>query len=91
VGPEACCVTFGWVPTYRHSIRLDDVVGVEIVAYRAIREHGFWGIRTMPSGERVLTARGNQAVRVFLRDGRCVLIGTQRPEELARALGSRCA
>lgn len=86
VMPNAVCVTFGWVPTYRHVVSLSEINSVEIVTYRAIREYGFWGIRTTRHGERVLTARGNRAVRLHLIDGTRVLIGTQRPEELAAFL-----
>jgi hypothetical protein len=86
VSPGQCRVWFGFVPTYRRAIPLDAVKSVEIVTYHAIRDHLFWGVRTTRAGERVMTARGNRAVRLHLRDGTRVLIGTQRPEELAEAL-----
>lgn len=83
VTPGACQVWFGWVPSIRRTIPLAEVRRVEIVEYRAIRDHGFWGIRTTRDGERVMTARGDRAVRIHLADGSRFLIGTQRPEELA--------
>lgn len=86
VDPRACRIWFGWLPTYRRVIPLAEVARVEVVRYRACRDHGFWGIRTSRDGERVLTARGDQAVRLHLRDGSRVLIGTQRPEDLAGIL-----
>ncbi len=86
VTPDACRVWFGWLPTYRKTIPLGAVKAVEIVEYNAIREHGFWGLRVTRDGERVMTARGNRAVRLHLTDGGRVLIGTQRPEELAGVL-----
>jgi hypothetical protein len=86
VTPECCTVSFGWVPTYRRAIPLGEVRRVEVVRYRAIRDHGFWGLRTTRDGERVFTARGDRAVRLHLADGSRVLIGSQRPEELAAVL-----
>jgi hypothetical protein len=86
VTPDACRVWFGWLPTYRRAIPLSSIKAVEIVTYNAWREHGFWGLRVTRDGERVLTARGDRAVRVHLTDGGRVLIGTQRPEELAGVL-----
>lgn len=86
VTPTACSVWFGWVPSYRRSIPLEAIRRVEVVRYRAIRDHGFWGVRTSRDGERVLTARGDRAVRLHLADGARILIGTQRPEELAGVL-----
>ncbi len=86
VSPDACCITFGWLPAYRRIISTSEIRSVEIVQYDALREHGFWGIRTTRGGERVLTARGDRAVRLHLSDGSRVLIGTQQPDVLARLL-----
>lgn len=88
VTPVHCRVWFGFVPTYRRAIPLDVVKRVEVVTYRAFRDHYFWGVRTTRDGERVLTARGDRAVRLHLSDGSRVLIGSQRAEELAAALES---
>ncbi len=86
VNPVECRVWFGIVPTYRRAFPLDAVRSVEIVRYRPIRDHGFWGVRTTKDGERILTARGDRAVRLVLSDGSRVLIGSQDPEALASAL-----
>lgn len=86
VNPSQCLVWYGWVPAYRRGIVLEEIKRVEIVTYRAIRDHGFWGPHVTHDGERVFTARGNRAVRLYLADGSRVLIGTQRPEELASTL-----
>ena len=86
VSPGECRVWFGWLPTYRRSFVLSQVERVEIVQYHAIRDHGFWGIRRGRDGELVYSARGNRAVRLTMTDGTRVLIGTQRPEDLAATL-----
>lgn len=81
-----CRVWYGMVPTFRRALDLDSVKRVEIVRYNAIRDHWFWGVRITRDGERVLTARGDRGVRLYLHDGSRVLIGSQRPEELAEVL-----
>lgn len=86
VMPTECRVWFGWVPTYQHAVPLAAIRRIEVVRYRPIAECGGWGIRRGPEGERVLNARGDQGVRLWLEDGSRLLIGSQRPEELARAL-----
>jgi hypothetical protein len=86
VDPNACRVWFGWLPTYRRIIPLSEIARIEVVRYHAFRDHGFWGVHTGRDGERALTARGDCAVRLHLRDGTRVLIGTQRPDELAGVL-----
>lgn len=86
VAAGACCVSFGWIPTFRRTVPLNQVRRVEVVQYQAIRDHGFWGVRRAADGECVYTARGDRAVRLHLRDGARVLIGSQRPEELAAVI-----
>lgn len=86
VTPADCRVWYGIVPTFRRAMPLDLVQRVEIVRYRPFHDHWFWGARTTRDGECVLTARGDRGVRVHFLDGTRVLIGSQRPEELAEVL-----
>lgn len=84
--PTELRVWFGWIPTYRKVIPVAEITSLEVVRYRPIRDCGGWGIRIGRDGERVLNARGDRGVRILLRDGTRLLIGSQRPDELARAL-----
>lgn len=86
VAPTDVRVWFGWVPTYRRVIPIGSVQRIEVVTYRPLADYGGWGIRQGRDGVRVLNARGNQGVRLELVDGSRLLIGSQRPEDLARAL-----
>jgi hypothetical protein len=86
VRPTDVRVWFGWIPTYQQALELTAIERVEVVSFRPIIEHGFWGVRRAADGERVLTARGNRGVRLYLSDGTRLLIGSQRPEALAEAL-----
>ena len=79
-------VTLGALfPLFLRRIRLDEIASAQADTYAPIREYGGWGIKGVP-GNSALNARGNRGVRLTLRDGRRVLIGSQRPEELAEAL-----
>jgi hypothetical protein len=86
VTPTDLRVWFGWVAVYRRIVPLGDVRRVEIVTFRPIADYGIWGIRSGRDGERVLIARGNRGVRLELADGSFLVIGSQRPEELATIL-----
>lgn len=86
VTPVSCRVWFGWIPTYRQSIPISSIATLEVVSYRPLADCGGWGIRRGRNGERVLNARGSRGVRLTFTDGTCLLIGSQRPEELAVAL-----
>lgn len=82
-------VTFGaFVPLYRRHFALPEIAAAEAVTYSPIADYGGWGIRGW--GRNIaLNARGNQGVRLVLGDGRRVLVGSQRPQDLAEALGAR--
>jgi hypothetical protein len=79
-------VSFGFIPTYRRVFNAGIVDRIEVVTYRPWLDSKGWGIRTGPDGERILNARGNRGVRVSFDDGGKILIGSQRPEELAAAI-----
>lgn len=57
------------------------------VTYRPLREYGGWGIRQGFSG-RAYNVSGRRGVRLALRDGTRVLVGSARAEELASALAA---
>ena len=79
-------VSFGALFTlYRRNIALTDIASSEAVTYSPLAEYGGWGIKWGKSGL-ALNARGDKGVRLMLTDGRRVLVGSQRPEELAAAL-----
>ncbi|WP_250846854.1 hypothetical protein [Aquisphaera insulae] len=86
VTPDELRVWFGWIPIYRRAIQVSGIVRHQVVEYRPIADYGGWGIRAGRNGERALNARGNRGVRLELADGTKLLIGSQRPEELAETL-----
>jgi hypothetical protein len=79
-------VTFGALfPLYRRQIARTQIATAEAVTYSPLADYGGWGIRGW--GKNVaLNARGNRGVCLALHDGHRVLIGSQRPEDLAKAL-----
>lgn len=86
VTPLDVRIWFGYFPTYRRTISMLTISRVEVVQYQPLRHCGGWGIRIGRDGERVYNARGNRGVRLHLIDGSKILIGSQRPEELALAV-----
>jgi hypothetical protein len=86
VTPTNVRIWFGWAPTYRREVPIATIRSIDVVTYRPIADYGFWGIRTGRDGERALIARGNRGVRLELTDGTRLLIGSQRPEELAATM-----
>lgn len=83
VRPES--IDIDYRPLTRRSIPMDTIVGVEARDYRPLAEYGGWGIRGW--GNRIAyNVRGNRGVDLTLIDGRRVLIGSQRANELATAI-----
>jgi hypothetical protein len=75
-------VTIRYVPLVRNEFLLDEIEGVEARTYQPIREYGGWGIRGL-SSKRAYNVSGDKGVELTLADGRKVMIGSQRAEELA--------
>jgi hypothetical protein len=80
-------ICFVWLWPER-TIPWDQVRSVETRTYRPIRDFGGWGVRWAARGI-VYHARGNRGARMVLASGERVLVGSQRPEELARAIAER--
>jgi hypothetical protein len=79
-------VSFGALfPLYRRRIPLHEIASAQADTYAPLAEYGGWGIKGAP-GNSALNARGDQSVRLTLRDGKRILVGSQRPGELAEAL-----
>jgi hypothetical protein len=69
----------------RRRIPLERIERAERVTYRPIREYGGWGIRRGRDGW-CYNVCGNRGVRLELGGGERLLLGSQTPEELARAI-----
>ena len=70
------------------KIPLADIESVEVITFDPIKDFGGFGIRSTKEG-RACLAYGTRGVRVKLRHGNPVVIGSQQPEALARAISSR--
>ena len=86
VTPGSLRISFGFLPTVRRIVPLDAIASIEVVHYHPIRDHVGWGFRLGREGERIYSARGDRGVRVRLRDGTKLLVGSQRPDQLALAI-----
>ena len=78
---------FGFPLGLRRTIPLDQIRSAEAVTYRPLRDFGGWGLRFGSMGM-MYNARGDRAVRLHLKNGKVVFVGSQTPEELVRAISS---
>ena len=69
------------------TIPFSDIARYEARRYRPILEYGGWGVRYGWRGK-AYNVRGNRGVQLEMRDGKRLLIGSQRAEELASAIAA---
>jgi hypothetical protein len=74
-----------YVPLTRRVIRFDEIERCEATDYQPLRQYGGWGVRGLGSN-RAYNVSGSQGVRLHLRSGDVVVIGSQRSQELALAI-----
>lgn len=63
------------------TIKWTEVASWEVVKYNAIREYGGWGLRVNRKGK-AYNVTGNMGLRLQLRNGKELLIGTSQSEAL---------
>ncbi len=68
-----------------HRIPAERLVKHEVQTYRPIRDYGGWGIR-YGRGGKAYNVSGDRGVMLELSDGQRLLIGSQKPEDLASAI-----
>ena len=66
-------------------IPLDEIRSAEVIRYDPVRDYGGYGIRTGRFGKAYIAA-GKRGVRLKLASGATVVVGSDRPGELAAVL-----
>ena len=84
-------IYFRFFPFHRKEkhIRPDEINTYEVRKYKPITEYGGWGIRVR-GGKRGIAynVSGNMGLQLYLKNGKKMLIGTQKPAELQKAMES---
>jgi hypothetical protein len=73
-------------PFHSRTIPLAEIKSAAVREYRPIMEYGGWGIRWSSTHGKAYNVSGRRGVQLVLTDGRQVLIGSQRANELAKAI-----
>jgi hypothetical protein len=65
----------------------EDIERFEVRKYRPLPEYGGWGIKTRGSKYgKAINVSGNQGLQLYLTNGKKLLIGTQKPREIEKAM-----
>jgi len=82
-------VRLRFFPLWSRAIAIGDIQECKPRTYHPIGEYWGWGIRWTPGHGWCYTIKGNRGVQLTLADGKRLLIGSNRPEELAKAINAR--
>ena len=74
-------------PLIKRVIRFEEILRSDVRTYRPIREYGGWGVRSgLGKTGAAYNVSGNRGVQLALSNGKQLLVGSQKPEELAKAI-----
>ena len=77
---------FRYFPFWAKIIPLSEISSCEMRRFRPLRDYGGWGLKGTPWAGMSYTVRGNKGAQLVLKNGKRILIGSQRAEELAAAI-----
>ena len=86
-GPETQCTRLEVL----HSGKCDEIETCSVRTHDALSESGGWGIRWCGGNHGAFSVSGKRGAELKLRDGRQILIGSQKPDQLAEAVSSGLA
>ncbi|MCF8234309.1 MAG: DUF6141 family protein [Bacteroidales bacterium] len=70
------------------KIKTEDITEWHLRKYKPVREFGGWGIRFSfrKKGSKTYNVKGKSGLQLKLDSGKKILIGTQKPEEIEKAM-----
>jgi hypothetical protein len=70
-----------------HTIKLEDIESIKAMEYSPLKEYGGWGIKYGFKGK-AYNVSGNKGVKIYLKNGLNIMFGSQKHNDLAKALKS---
>lgn len=86
IGEEGICVKFFPMFFLDRIIKWEEIEKVYPRKYKPISEYGGWGIRITHKNGIAYNVRGNKGIQIIFKDGKKLLIGTQKFDEAEEAL-----
>ena len=77
-----------YFPLFRRSYPANGIEKAYARVYRPLAEYGGWGVRWSPANGWAYNTGGNTGVQLQLTSGKKLLIGSQRAEELQKAIAA---
>lgn len=81
IDAQGIFVRFHGIPFCKRHISWQDIKTISVIAYSPLSDYGGWGVRYGMAGNGwCYNVSGNQGIRLFYRNGKPFLIGTQQAE-----------
>ena len=65
-----------------HKIIWDTVESYKVITYNPLRDYGGWGISSGFGNKKAFSVAGDKGLQLYLKNGKRILIGTQKENEL---------
>jgi hypothetical protein len=88
VRSDGLCVRFFPLHIHFKKFSPEDISRVYTRKYKPLWEYGGWGIRYSIKSGKAYNTSGNEGVQLIFKSGRKLLIGSQKPQELEKAVKS---
>ena len=85
VKPDGLHYQFFPIHFKTYIIKKEDIDNFKALKYNPILDYGGWGIRHRFKGK-AYNIRGNKGVKIYLKNGKTILFGSQKYQELEKAL-----
>ena len=86
IDPKGLYYRFPPFVSQERKLTLGDLSEIYVRKYRPLWEYGGWGYRYRFRAGRALSVNGNTGLQLVLKNGKRLLIGTQRPEAMKHAV-----
>ncbi len=80
-------ITFPPLKRKSYRIKVQEIERFEIRKYRAKREYGGYGFRSRRTSGQAYTISGNIGLQLYFKNGKKLLIGTQKKQAIEYAMG----
>lgn len=70
-------------------IPLTDISSARDITYSPILDYGGWGVRWGWDGSMIFNVSGDRGVELLLKNGKRIVVGSQRSSELAQVIAPR--
>ncbi len=82
---ESLTITYFPLLRRQKTVAWKDVDKAMVIKYHPIRDYGGWGVKYGPKGK-VYNVSGNMGLMLELKNGKKMMLGTRRPEDLAAVI-----